>query len=85
MAEDGKSYDYRKDTCRNVVTISEILYGTGVDAAPARSTSGNSAAIREACLQEALNCTGATATDTTEGYCLREWKKTPKTTDATNN
>lgn len=85
MAEDGKSYDYRKDTCRNVVTISEILYGTGVNAAPARSTSGNSAAIREACLQEALNCTGATATDTTEGYCLREWKKTPKTTDETNN
>lgn len=80
MAEDGKSYDYRKDTCRNVVTISEILYGTGVDAAPARSTSGNSAAIREACLQEALNCTGSTATDTTEGYCLREWKRTKVTT-----
>lgn len=84
MAEDGKSYDYRKDNCRNVVTISEILYGTGVEAATSRLTSGNSAAIREFCLQEALNCTGATATDKTEGYCLREWQRT-KSTDTTNN
>ena len=29
IVEDGEAYDYRKDTCRNVVTISEILYGTG--------------------------------------------------------
>ena len=84
MVEDGASYDYRKDNCRNVVTISEILYGTGVKAASAGSTVGNSAAIREACLQEALNCTGMTATNTDEGYCLREWKKT-KSTDGTNN
>jgi len=74
IVEDGEVYDYRKDTCRNVVTISEILYGTGV--APAmNTTSGNSAGIREACLQEALNCgTGAQYSD--EGGCLRDWRKT---------
>ena len=76
MVEDGAIYDYRKDTCRNVVTISEILYGTGTDAITS-TTSGNSAGIREACLQEALGCA---ATDDTEG-CLRKWTKPKKTTD----
>ena len=69
----GDIYDYRKDTCRNVVTISEILYGTGATPV-ADATSGNSAGIREACLQEALNCgTGASYSD--EGGCLRDWRK----------
>ena len=71
MVEDGEVYDYRKDTCRNVVTISEILYGTGTSAAASVTTSGNSAAIREACLQEALGCA---AGDDTAG-CLRKWSK----------
>ena len=74
IVEDGEAYDYRKDTCRNVVTISEILYGTGT-APSSNTTSGNSAGIREACLQEALNCgTGAQYSD--EGGCLRDWRKT---------
>ena len=68
----GDIYDYRKDTCRNVVTISEILYGTGAEASSAGATSGNSAAIREACLQEALGC----GTDGDATGCLRKWKKT---------
>ena len=72
MVEAGEIYDYRKDTCRNVVTISEILYGTGASAANATATSGNSAAIREACLQEALNC-GDDGLN--EGGCLRDWRK----------
>lgn len=73
VENDGDIYDYRKDTCRNVVTISEILYGTG--ATPVSdATSGNSAGIREACLQEALNC-GDGAAYSEEGGCLREWKK----------
>lgn len=69
----GDVYDYRKDTCRNVVTISEILYGTGVDPV-ADTTSGDSAGIREACLQEALNC-GISAQYSDEGGCLRDWRK----------
>jgi hypothetical protein len=79
MVESGETYDYRKDTCRNVVTISEILYGTGENAATAGATSGNSAAIREACLQEALNC-GDGALYSDEGGCLRKWSKPKKTT-----
>ncbi len=80
MVENGDTYDYRKDTCRNVVTINEILYGTGTDAADdPRVTSGNSAAIREACLQEALNC-GDGARYSDEGGCLRSWKKTTQQT-----
>lgn len=74
MVENGQMYDYRNDTCRNVVTISEILYGTGMSPASGSATSGNSAAIREACLQEALNC-GSGASYSEEGGCLREWKK----------
>ncbi|MBR3148110.1 MAG: hypothetical protein IKF41_02065 [Alphaproteobacteria bacterium] len=72
MVENGQMYDYRNDTCRNVVTISEILYGTGMDPASGSATSGNSAAIREACLQEALNCG---SDELNEGGCLRKWKK----------
>ena len=72
VENEGDIYDYRKDTCRNVVTISEILYGTGTDAVTAGETSGNSAAIREACLQEALGC-GTDGND--NSGCLRNWKK----------
>ena len=72
MVENGQMYDYRNDTCRNVVTISEILYGTGISTTPTSMTSGNSAAIREACLKQALNC-GADALN--EGGCIRNWKK----------
>ena len=76
--------------CRNVVSITEILYGTGGNAnivSPSNvmtSLSGlDSKGVREGCLREALNCTsstGGTATDNDEGYCLRDWKK-PKATD----
>ncbi len=76
MVEDGAVYDYRKDTCRNVVTINEILSGTGATAISS-TTAGNSAGIREACLQEALGCG---AEDDTAG-CLRKWTKPKKTTD----
>ena len=72
MVENGQMYDYRNDTCRNVVTISEILYGTGISTTPTSMTSGNSAAIREACLKQALNCGADTLN---EGGCIRNWKK----------
>ena len=74
------SDDFTENTCRNVVTISEILYGTGKDPVTV-SANGNiiqairnskdSSAIRETCLQESLNCDGDE-----EGFCLRKWEKT---------
>lgn len=81
--------DYSTNTCRNLVTISEILYGTGAQAvdfttewqsavadnsAAPELKDKNSAALREACLQKALNC-GPFATDISDGYCLRTWSK----------
>jgi len=64
--------DYSTNTCRNVVTISEILYGAS---SSPMSVTGNdtydSKAIRESCLQKALNCDSAS----TEEGCLRNWKK----------
>jgi len=43
--------DYTKNTCRNIVTLNEILRGTGVSGATiAAGGTGNSAAMREQCL-----------------------------------
>ena len=74
------SNDYTENTCRNVVTINEILYGTGSNANPQLDGwSGigyitvNSAAVREQCLERALGCTETGETGDT--YCLRNWKK----------
>jgi hypothetical protein len=72
------SNDYTTNTCRNVVTISEILYGTGannpIDVTTATSTIRDSSAIREGCLQKALNC-GSLAPYGEEKGCLRNWTK----------
>lgn len=70
----NNSDDYTKNTCRNVVTISEILYGTGMDA---NANSESSAAIRAACLDKTLACEG-------DGDCLRSWTK-PVVTQGTSN
>ena len=74
------STDYAENTCRNVVTISEILYGTGVSPSqdiltmlrgnPSVSNGVSSAAVREACLRRALNCG-----DDADKSCLRGWSK----------
>ena len=61
----NNSGDYTENTCRNVVTISEILYGTGSNTA--------SAQLRDACLNQTLNCGDSAVAD--EGACLRNWKK----------
>lgn len=62
------SSDYTKNTCRNVVTLNEILNGTG--AQPVTPTgNGNSAAFREQCLQDALGC------HTGDSDCIRYWTK----------
>lgn len=72
------SNDYNENTCRNVVTINEVLYGTGQDASNALdnwdsvgTVRVSSAAVRENCLERALGC--SSGDDTT--YCLRNWKK----------
>ena len=79
------SADRETNTCRNVVTISEILYGTST-AAPvditllwsgtkSEITSEDSAAIREGCLRKALNCVSDGGDLSKEGYCLRNWRR----------
>ena len=62
--------DYTKNTCRNVVTLNEILSPNGTGAAPSdpSGTTGNSAGIREKCLRERLGCN----TSADEG-CIRNW------------
>jgi len=67
------SSDYTQNTCRNVVTLNEIL--TRAASAPATSTPANdgtadSAALREMCLQDALGCGSGSGTD-----CIRNWTK----------
>ncbi len=50
----SNNQDYTKNTCRNVVTLNEILNGTGSGAANiALNASGNSASMREQCLLDA--------------------------------
>ena len=78
--ECNNSDDYTKNTCRNVVTISEILYGTGTYALQDVTTeSKGSAGIRAYCWEKVLGCSD---TDQTDGECLRGWKKT--STDTQN-
>lgn len=70
------SDDFTENTCRNVVTISEILYGTGTDALTSVTTaSKDSAGIREYCLQQALQSDDGTTCDKTNSSCLRGWEK----------
>lgn len=91
--EDQKDCDYtnnfKTNTCRNVVSISEILYGTGatsadVSAVPSPLVFGasyGSSAIREKCLQDVVG----TASDEDS---LRGWKKiktTPSSEPETGN
>jgi len=72
----NNSNDYNENTCRNVVTISEILYGTG-----ATSGENNSAFIREQCLQNALKTDGDYGEcSSSNENCLRGWKKPAKNT-----
>ena len=63
--------DYTQNTCRNVVTLNEILSPNGTGATPATpsgtTATGNSAGFREKCLQDALGCPG-------EG-CIRTWTR----------
>ena len=65
------SQDYTENTCRNIVTLNEIMTSASSTAAtslPAEGLTGDSAAIREMCLQNAIG----TGSDT-----LRNWTATP--------
>lgn len=76
----NNSNDYNENTCRNVVTISEILYGTGVTSST-NAPDKNSAFIREQCLQNALKTDGDNSTcNASNENCLRGWKKPAKST-----
>ena len=69
--------DFRENTCRNVVTLSEILY-KAADSAEADGLeygeSYDSAKLREACLQESMGCKEP-ITDADKVKCLRTWTK----------
>ncbi len=80
-ADCNNSSDYSENTCRNVVTISEILYGTGVTSSTSAPDTNNSAFIREQCLQNALKTDGDNSTcNASNENCLRGWKKPAKST-----
>ena len=63
--------DYTQNTCRNVVTLNEILSANGASSTATSPSgteaTGNSAAFREQCLRDTLGCPG-------EG-CIREWRR----------
>ena len=83
--------DYTKNTCRNVVTLNEILYRASNATNPysdaelmqiARGQNANARSydIREACLLKALGCDAGDTNDGSQG-CLRSWKKPTSTGD----
>ena len=61
--------DYTANTCRNIVTLNEILNGASSNHSnpPMPNGSGNSADFREQCLLDALGCPG-------DG-CIRSWRR----------
>jgi len=61
--------DYTLNTCRNIVTLNEILNGASSNYSnpPMPNGSGNSADFREQCLRDALGCPG-------DG-CIRSWRR----------
>ena len=92
MINSNNEYIYSgENACRNVITISEILYGTGaasddiIDMTSIMNGTNttnkinnlNSAGVREGCLRMALGCeNGATGAS-----CLRKWEKGSTTED----
>ena len=74
--------DFKTNTCRNVVSISEILYGTGSDTVINMPVSFggkyNSKQLRETCLRSVV---GTSSDEDT----LRGWKKTKANTEDSGN
>lgn len=72
--EDGtnctwNSSDYTQNTCRNVVTLYEILNSIGEVGNPS-GTTGDSKKIREKCLRDTLGCG-----DDGKSGCIRSWTR----------
>lgn len=69
--------DYTTNTCRNIVTLNDILNGTGATAAAcevSETATCNSAAMRQKCLLEAIGTDGTT----TDKNVLQTWTKPAK-------
>jgi len=69
--------DYTTNTCRNIVTLNDILNGTGAAAAAcevSETATCNSAAMRQKCLLEAIGTDGTT----TDKNVLQTWTKPAK-------
>lgn len=67
--------DYTTNTCRNIVTLNDILNGTGASAAECKFGEGvtcDSAAMRQKCLLDAIGTDGTS----TDKNVLQTWKKT---------
>ena len=78
------SHDYTRNTCRNVVTLNEILYGAADDQMSLTDYSESnqdfdSAMLREGCLRQALGlgANGQCAANDPDCWNLRNWKKAP--------
>ena len=74
------SQDYTKNTCRNVVTLNEVLNGASETPVTENLADGekyDSAGLREACLREALGLKdqGECAAGDSECWDLRKWTK----------
>ena len=74
------SQDYTKNTCRNVVTLNEVLNGASETPVTGNLADGekyDSAGLREACLREALGLKdqGECAAGDSECWDLRKWTK----------
>ena len=82
-----------ENTCRNVVTLNEILYGAAhtngyvsdlnLDDILNGTITTSSSEIREACLLQALGCGDTNAENDASQGCLRNFKKSDYMT--TNN
>ena len=64
--------DYTQNTCRNIVTLNEILNGASqnIDTPEMPTDYGNSAEFREKCLRDALGCNTPG-----DNGCIRNWTR----------
>ena len=86
------SLDRKKNTCRNIVTLNEILYNAANNVgtisysaivenmnADGEVTSMNSAELREGCIVEAIGCS-----PDSDMECLRRWQKQTSSSNSGN-
>ena len=68
------SADYTTNTCRNIVTLNDILNGTGAEAKDCKvgDENCNSRAMRQKCLLDAIGTDGTSS----DKNVLQTWKKT---------